>query len=160
MLSGSNTAQVKAFVGPLQSAEDVATVTCAWALGRGSAPSLPPSSPRKRRGGGTTPGRQPRCNNSSASARRRLNKEHRDRDADGSLTHWRRGPRPTVETDIGAPITTARQNRYSSAGAVRYPIPAVRRHRTASSNEVLTPRMRFTITPGCDQRCRWPEHRG
>ena len=41
-LTGSNTTQVKAFVGPLQPEEAVATVTCTWALGRGSAPAMPP----------------------------------------------------------------------------------------------------------------------
>jgi len=41
-LTGSNTTQAKAFVGPLQPGEAVATVTCTWALGRGSAPAMPP----------------------------------------------------------------------------------------------------------------------
>jgi hypothetical protein len=42
-LTGSHTSEVKAFVGPLQPGEAQATVTCTWALGRGSAPALPPS---------------------------------------------------------------------------------------------------------------------
>jgi hypothetical protein len=42
-LTGSHTSEVKAFVGPLQPPEAQATVTCTWALGRGSAPALPPS---------------------------------------------------------------------------------------------------------------------
>jgi hypothetical protein len=42
-LSGSHTTEVKAFVGPLQPGEAQALVRCTWALGRGSAPALPPS---------------------------------------------------------------------------------------------------------------------
>lgn len=42
-LTGSRTTAVAAFVGPLQPSDAQATVTCAWALGRGSAPALPPS---------------------------------------------------------------------------------------------------------------------
>ena len=41
-LTGSHKSEVRAFVGPLQPAEAQAIVTCAWALGRGSAPALPP----------------------------------------------------------------------------------------------------------------------
>lgn len=41
-LTGTSTAEVKAFVGPLQPPEAQSTVTCTWALGRGSAPPLPP----------------------------------------------------------------------------------------------------------------------
>jgi len=41
-LTGTSTAEVKAIVGPLQPPEAQSTVTCAWALGRGSAPPLPP----------------------------------------------------------------------------------------------------------------------
>ena len=57
-LSGTNTTQVKAFIGPLQPFEAVATVTCTWSLARGSAPpSLPPSTmpPANTTSGGTTP---------------------------------------------------------------------------------------------------------
>jgi hypothetical protein len=41
-LVGATSAEVKAFVGPLQPSDAVSTVTCAWALGQGSAPPLPP----------------------------------------------------------------------------------------------------------------------
>ena len=42
-LVGAKTAPVKAFLGPLQPDDAQSVVTCAWALGRGSTPSLPPS---------------------------------------------------------------------------------------------------------------------
>ena len=41
-LVGTNTAEVKAFVGPLQPYDARSIVACSWALGRGSAPPLPP----------------------------------------------------------------------------------------------------------------------
>ena len=56
-LTGSNTTQVRTQVGPLQPAEAVATVTCTWALARGSAPPLPPPTmpPAGTASGGTPP---------------------------------------------------------------------------------------------------------
>ncbi|MEZ5498271.1 MAG: hypothetical protein R3E77_02455 [Steroidobacteraceae bacterium] len=41
-LTGSNTTQVRTQVGPLQPSDAVVTVTTTWALGRGTAPSMPP----------------------------------------------------------------------------------------------------------------------
>ncbi len=66
-LTGSNTAEVRAFVGPLQPAEAQATVTCTWALGRGTPPALPastmqPTAPPASGGGAvsaTAPGGAP-----------------------------------------------------------------------------------------------------
>jgi hypothetical protein len=64
-LTGANTAEVRAFVGPLQPDDAQSLVTCAWALGRGSAPPLPPSAmpllplpPSIAQGGAPPPGGQ------------------------------------------------------------------------------------------------------
>lgn len=70
-LTGSHTSEVRAFVGPLQPGEAQTTVTCTWALGRGSAPPLAPptisqppatstsnnpaTNPSTTAGGGTSP---------------------------------------------------------------------------------------------------------
>jgi hypothetical protein len=42
-ISGSQTTEVKAQLGPLQPPESRSMVTCSWALGQGTAPALPPA---------------------------------------------------------------------------------------------------------------------
>lgn len=55
-LTGTQVSRPNAFLGPLQPSGAQVTVTCAWALGQGTAPSLPPSSlpPQAPPPGGTT----------------------------------------------------------------------------------------------------------
>jgi hypothetical protein len=64
-LTGANTVEVRAFLGPLQPEDAQSHVTCTWALGRGSAPPLPPSAmprlsppPSIAQGGAPPPGGQ------------------------------------------------------------------------------------------------------
>lgn len=62
-LTGTHTSQPMAFLGPLQPSGAQVTVACAWALGQGTAPSLPPSSlppPTSPPGSTPSPADQPR----------------------------------------------------------------------------------------------------
>ncbi len=64
-LTGSNSTEVKTSLGPLQPSDAVSTVNCAWALGRGAAPPLPPptmtrtSPPGSVAQGGSAPATNP-----------------------------------------------------------------------------------------------------